>query len=752
MITSPIRRLRLGPRRASVALSALPALAALSTASAQTPALRTNPALGPFPLASAVDFRYLLDAPAGRHGFVASGKPGKGFIFGDGRRARFWGVNISGKSVFVPEATITRVADVLARAGCNMVRLEAIDSVGGLLDAPNVTTSRRLDEGRLALIDAWTHELRRRGIYYYFDLLDFRQFRADDGVASVAEVGRAARPYACFDRRLIALQKEYATQLLTHRNPRTGLRYVDDPALALVEVCNEHGLLIRPQALGALADPYAEALQRRWNGWLLARYGSRARMRSAWAADGSAALAAGEDPALGSVRLPDLSGPGRARVADGVRFCTATQAAYFAEMRGHLRSIGLRVPVTATVSSDSVADVESTSAMDFTAGNIYADHPVFAGRDWQGAFLFNDANPLRGASAWHAGAALASLRWRGKPLVVREWATVWPNRYRCTAVPEMAAYAALHDVDAVLLFGYQIATKPEELSDFDHQADPAVWGLFGHGAAAFLRPGAQAPGSVRVIHSAERLAAWPCTVSDVHRAGWFGGVDNRVGTAAAVAPTRATRAEAGMRGAVKALIPGYAPDRLATAAEGVYIALGGGVVRNASAGRMRTETPVSASLAGEMTAGAGHEFGPWRLKTGSPVAALMATSLDGKPFAMSRHYTVKMVTQAVNTGQRMEPAAAGAPARYRIADWGRPPVVTQGRASETATILTLHGRALLSLGMVDGTWELVVRDGRAGLLCDTGGISGTLFGTPITTVADQFVTAPATPQPRKASP
>ncbi len=752
MITSPTRRLRRHLRWASAALSALSALAVLSTASAQTPDGHTNPAQGPFPSASAVDFKYLLDAPAGRRGFVGVGKPGKGFVFGDGRRARFWGVNISGKSVFVPEATIARVADVLARAGCNMVRLEAIDSVGGLLDAPNATTSRRLDEARLALIDAWAFELRRRGIYYYFDLLDFRQFRADDGVASVADVGRAARPYACFDRRLIALQKEYATQLLTHRNPRTGLRYVDDPALALVEICNEHGLLIRPQALGSLADPYAEALQRKWNAWLLARYGSRARIASAWAAGGATSLAPGEDPALGTVRLPDLAAASRVRVADGVRFCTATQAAYFAEMRAHLRSIGLRVPVTATVSSDSMADVASTSGMDFTAGNIYADHPVFAGRDWQGAFLFNDANPLRGASAWHAGAALASLRWRGKPVVVREWATVWPNRYRCTAVPEMAAYAALHDVDAVLLFGYQIATKPEELSDFDHQADPAVWGLFGHGAAAFLRPGAPAAARVRVLHSPERLAAWPCTVSDVHRVGWFGGADNLAGPTQATSRGAAAHAEAGMRGAVKALIPGYAPDRLATATEGVYIALGGRVVRNTAAGRMRTQTLLSASLAGEMTPAAGHAFGPWRLKTGSSIAALMATSLDGKPFGSSRHYTVKMVTQAANTGQRMEPAGPGAPARFRIADWGRSPVVTLGRASGTATILTLHGQTLLSLGMVDGAWELVVRDGRAGLLCDTGSISGTLFGHRITTVADRFVTVPVTIAPRKGSP
>ena len=69
-------------------------------------------------------------------------------------------------------------------------------------------------------------------------MIDFRRFKAGDGVPAADQLGPAARPYTLFDPRLIELQKEYARDLLTHRNPYTGLRYVDDPALALVEVCN----------------------------------------------------------------------------------------------------------------------------------------------------------------------------------------------------------------------------------------------------------------------------------------------------------------------------------------------------------------------------------------------------------------------------------------------------------------------------------------------------------------------------------
>ena len=37
--------------------------------------------------------------------------------------------------------------------------------------------------------------------------------------------------------------EQYAKQLLWHRNPYTQLRYVDDPAIALVEIINENGLV-----------------------------------------------------------------------------------------------------------------------------------------------------------------------------------------------------------------------------------------------------------------------------------------------------------------------------------------------------------------------------------------------------------------------------------------------------------------------------------------------------------------------------
>ena len=73
-------------------------LLALAPASAQEAA--PNPPLADFPIdhfattASPADVRFLLDAPAGKHGFI--GVSGGHLATPDGTRIRFWGVNLAG--------------------------------------------------------------------------------------------------------------------------------------------------------------------------------------------------------------------------------------------------------------------------------------------------------------------------------------------------------------------------------------------------------------------------------------------------------------------------------------------------------------------------------------------------------------------------------------------------------------------------------------------------------------------------------
>ena len=78
-----------------------------------------------------------------------------------------------------------------------------------------------------------------------------------------------------FDRRIIELEQSYARQLLLHYNPYRGLRYVDDPTVALLEMSNEDGLLLW-WSWRRLPQPYLDELQALWNRWLLQHVGDRA--------------------------------------------------------------------------------------------------------------------------------------------------------------------------------------------------------------------------------------------------------------------------------------------------------------------------------------------------------------------------------------------------------------------------------------------------------------------------------------------
>ncbi len=702
------------------------------------------------PSSSLADFSFLLDPPAGRHGFLTVDRNGR-FAWPNGRRVRFWGVNISRRSVFVDDQTMERVADILSRSGANMVRFEALDAPGGILRSDG----GGLDPDRLDRLDRWLAVIAKRGIYAYLNLLDLREFNAADGVAGAGSIGRAGRPYAMFDPSLIRAQKEYAQRLLTHRNPYTGKRYVDDPALAVVELCNESGFFLRrgeterlrkasylpsPFPLpsptqGAKPGPdvrgrgdadaslvtYGRELARQWNRWLVRHYKDRKGLARAW---GAGSLAPNEDPRRNSVRIPTLPAEGSvhlARASEYVRFLTDVQRTYFSTMRAYLRSIGLRVPVTAVTSNEYIADAASWTSLDFTAGNRFHDHPTFAGKEWVGSLFFNDSNPLRSASVYGSAPWMAALRWGRKPVVIREWAQPWPNRFRAVSGPETMAYAALQDLDGLLLFGYRtIAPRSGRpaLSDFAHEADPTVWRLFGPCGLAFMR-GDISPGGgpISVSYTRAEASRFDAAIDARMMSAWRSRVSSGIGR------TRTSSRRANL------------PTPLVSSTSQI--------VRCTAEGVLTVATPRTMVIAGEIGKKSWYVRVPgqptWRLTTASPIGALMIVSLDGRPLGQSRRRLATMVTEAVNTGQRIEAQPGKAPGRFKIAAVGGAPVLTGGSAAASGLLIEHGGRPWLSLDLKGGTWEALTEPDATTIVCDTGGIRGALAGGRFTTQANRPV-------------
>jgi hypothetical protein len=450
---------------------------------------QSAPALVPFSLdhrramesRSPVDVSFLLDAPAGKHGFirVIDGH----LATADGRRIRLWGVNITdwskGSRQIPSNEDAPLWAATLARFGVNCVRFQFLD-----LEAPrglivtNRPDTRALDPDQLDREDFFIAQLEKRGIYIDFNLLVGRPFKAGDGVEDADQLHQGAKGTSLFDKRLIELQKEYAQQLLGHRNPYTGLAYTHDPAVALVEINNEDAINIgyRPPS-----PFYARELTALYNAWLAAH-----RTPEQMAALRQVAGVAG------SANVPLMFWRGQAASAAPERFYAEAefyndlQREYFAGMEDYIKkTLGSQSLVIATAdhshSNSGYPILMATMGSDVLDGHTYWEHPAEYVRK---SPMVDD--PFNSTVAELSRSAIA-----GKPYTVSEVNEPFPNDFAGEGIPILAAYGALQDWDAILWYTFEPKQdpnwKPYVGDPFDISLDPEKMPELAAGALLFLR-------------------------------------------------------------------------------------------------------------------------------------------------------------------------------------------------------------------------------------------------------------------------
>jgi uncharacterized glyoxalase superfamily protein PhnB len=676
-----------------------------------------------------IDLTGLLDAPAGRRGFVGVKDDGH-FYFEDGTRARFFGTNVGGAACAPPKEEAPVIAARLAKYGVNMLRLHSMDGRWGPLLPGDDKTSQTLDPEALDRVDFFVNELKKRGIYVYMDLLDYRWFRTADGVAHGDDFSHnwagSMKGASIFDPRMIELQKDYATKLLTHRNPYTGLRYVDDPAMAVVETTNENSIFYFLRNKDLSLPYYREALQQRWNVWLLQRYETRASLVKAWtdSADRTALLDE-EDPAKGTVafmfgvsgRIPAVADPEKfdplvspPRVGDALRFLCDVQRAYYRQMHGHLKELGVRAPIAGTNQTFFVADTEvDASENDFMSRNQYWRHP---NRDAKPFFKFSNEAMLEVDLPAQRDplSVIARTSVAGKPQAIAEFNFPWPNQYRAEGLLLAAAYSCLQDWDIFLLFSYGPGLP--RLSMFQSQSDPARWGEFPAAAMMFHRHDVSAArNEIHVVHTPEdSFTPRPNTalgeevdfsyltflskartafVDDVYR-----------GKANAVLATGHS-ADVAVEGNVKTIrMTERSWDvclypRFVSAAQ--ELGLPGYAGIDGTAKRFDSDTGELSLDYGRalLTINSARTQGAvGRLKKAGPIkldaveidcetgfAAIVATSLDGEPIGASRRLLITAVGRAENTSQGFWPPGPEqmrrSPMSWMLPGEGRPPVIAE---------------------------------------------------------------------------
>jgi hypothetical protein len=230
---------------------------------------------------SVTNISWLNDKPAGRDGFV---HVKDGHLFAGEKRLRIFGVNTCFAANFPDKSMAPKVAARMAKFGINCVRFHHMD----MMSAPGgifAKDGRTLDLGQLDKLDFFIAELKKNGIYADLNLHVSRTYpdRPRAEKKGNPDYDKGVDNYCAA---MIALQKDYARDLLTHVNAYTGNRYADEPAVALVEINNENALGFQWWAgeMDDLPAPYREELESLWAAWILKKHGSDEAARKAWSA------------------------------------------------------------------------------------------------------------------------------------------------------------------------------------------------------------------------------------------------------------------------------------------------------------------------------------------------------------------------------------------------------------------------------------------------------------------------------------
>ena len=176
-----------------------------------------------------------LEKPAGKSGFIVVQD---GHLRAGDRRIRLLGVNLCFDACFPQHEDADQIAPRMARFGINCVRFHHMDTAAsphGLLQDDR----RTIDPAQLDRLDYLVSRLKANGIYADLNLHVGRNFPG----LPVADGGSFDKGLDHFVPQMIELQHEYARDLLAHVNPYTGKRYADEPAVALIEISNEDGLI-----------------------------------------------------------------------------------------------------------------------------------------------------------------------------------------------------------------------------------------------------------------------------------------------------------------------------------------------------------------------------------------------------------------------------------------------------------------------------------------------------------------------------
>jgi len=444
-------------------------------------------------LAQIVKSSYILDPPAGKHGFVIV-KNGK-FYFEDGTPAKFWGFNLVFGACFPNHQQAEEIAKFLAYLGVNLVRLHSMDrwlEPDGIWDKKDPT---RISPVQLDKLDYFIYCLKKEGIYIDLNLLVTRDFSKIDPKFRGLALG--GKPACLFDPDLIELQKEYARALLLHYNPYTKTTYNNEPAIAFIEIVNECSLFhywfmgvldgfSRPRI--KLSYYFRKELDELWKKWLIKKYKDIANIP--WNIN----FLTKNQPKF-ILKRPIFKlrflYP-KEEVVNLMKFYYDLEKKYFYNMKNYLKNIlKIKSLILTTNSQYCLLNLMIQRKIgDYLDFHFEWDHPRFPNGKWNMKhFKFTNNNPLEeGEKNWVK--IFAGVLVEGKPIMVSEWGVNNFNKYAYTIPLLFTTYASILNVNGLIAFNFWDKNFNNEISYipdfFSFKNNPQKLALFVPCGIAFM--------------------------------------------------------------------------------------------------------------------------------------------------------------------------------------------------------------------------------------------------------------------------
>lgn len=401
---------------------------------------------------TALDASFILDEYAGVHGAIHT--EGEDFVFADGTKAHFNGVNVCARANFPSYEDAEKMATRIARMGFNLVRFHQLElgSSNNIFGKGTVTSTMQIDPGQQDKLFYFMNELKKRGVYFYIDLLTYRTKAVNDPIEDVA-VGSGWQQQGHITPDLIGIQKQYINQLINTKNPYTGMTLAEDPAFVLASIVNENGLYhIGP---GTFTGIHEEWMNAYFASWLGSRYSSSDQMlREAWAESGKVGLKEGESIENRTVNIlgneqygiPEIftqENYSTKRINDTWEFLMQMTRNYYADITNYIKNeLGAKCMITGTPTSATTEYMATLrinkEQMDFTDSHSYQSHPLNGLWFEPGSSSWNDAE----LQTPYLFEYIAGNRVQNQPFVISEWNEGLTNDFHSEMPIMMATFAA----------------------------------------------------------------------------------------------------------------------------------------------------------------------------------------------------------------------------------------------------------------------------------------------------------------------